>query len=71
MMDSLRNDLADGDTQRTTLVDMAADNLVAVWLKLKAPQEYHSTRYHQGYMVEVTVRETPKPVTDEDDRIAD
>jgi hypothetical protein len=71
MTDSLRNDLADGDTQRTTLVDMAADNLVAVWLKLKAPQEYRSTRYHQGYMVEVTVRETPKPVTDEDDRIAD
>lgn len=55
------NDLADGDTQRTTLVDMAADNLVAVWLQLKAPQEYRSTRYHQGYMVEVTVRENPKP----------
>lgn len=70
-MDAIRSDLSDGDTQRTTLVDMAADNLVAVWLQLKAPQEYRSTRYHQGYMVEVTVREKPKPAIDEDDLIED
>jgi hypothetical protein len=47
----------DGDTERTTLMAMAADYLVAQWLKLKYPTPYKSVRYVNGYVVEVAVRE--------------
>jgi hypothetical protein len=49
--------ITDGDTERTTLVDIAADNAATYWYKLKYPQLYKSTRYVQGHRVVVEIRD--------------
>jgi hypothetical protein len=64
----------DGDTERTTLLDMVADHLASAWLKLKYPLPYRGVRYINGYVIEIGVREFRKvegAVRDEDDSIAD
>lgn len=61
----------DGSTERTTLLDMVADHIAALWIKLKYPLPYRGVRYVQGYIVEIAVREYRRVETDEDDRNAD
>jgi hypothetical protein len=72
MTDKVLADLRQGDTERNSLLDMAADHLASVWLKLKYPTPYRKARYVQGYVIEIAVREYRKAdEQDEDERIAD
>lgn len=44
-------EIHDGDTERTTLVDMAADHAAAFYYRYKYPEVYRSTRYVNGHPV--------------------
>jgi hypothetical protein len=74
MTEAVKADLAQGDTERNSLIDMAADHLAQVFIKLRYPLPYRSVRYSQGYVIEISAREYRKQDTrpvDEDERIAD
>jgi hypothetical protein len=50
--------IEEGDTQRTTLVDLAADNAASVWYALKYPEKYRKVRtINGGHQVVVTIED--------------
>lgn len=57
MAEAFHADVAQADTERTTLVDIAAGNVAAVYYKLLYPRPYRSVRTVNGHRIVVVVED--------------